>query len=113
MNKYLTIILFFLFFNGNIYGQEKSKFSNLQWRGSQTEYKNIHVGDRVNIYFKTMNVPENEIINVEIWRIKDNIIARKLQFLNIFYKEIYFCNPLTGKNARIMRQPTRLTNKFV
>ena len=49
------------------YGQESDNFFNLQWKIGEDEIYEAHVGDEVTIKFETMDIPDNEIIDIEIW----------------------------------------------
>jgi hypothetical protein len=49
------------------YAQESDHFFNLQWKAGETEIYEAHVGDEITIKFETMDIPDNEIIDIEIW----------------------------------------------
>ena len=49
-------------------------FSNLQWRDFQSEIKEAHLYDKIIITFETKNIPENEIIDIEIWEKTDTVL---------------------------------------
>jgi len=83
MKKNLVICLFLLFYlcnnsygqrttefiHSNIYGQ--NKFLNLQWRNEHLEIGESHVNDQIIIRFETINLPDNENIDIEIWEETD------------------------------------------
>lgn len=56
-------------FYPNIYGQ--NKFLNLQWRNEESEIAEAHVRDQIKIRFETINLPDNENIDIEIWEETD------------------------------------------
>ena len=70
MKRHIFAILF-IFLISNAFGQEAYNFLNLQWRAGEVEIKEAHVGEEVNIKFDTINIPDNEIINIEIWEQTD------------------------------------------
>ena len=49
------------------YAQESDHFFNLQWKAGETEIYEAHVGDEITIQFETMDIPDNETIDIEIW----------------------------------------------
>jgi len=49
------------------YAQESDHFFNLQWKTGENEIYEAHVGDEVTIKFETIDIPDNEIIDIEIW----------------------------------------------
>jgi len=83
MKKNLVICLFLLFYLcNNSYGQRatnfaysnlygRNKFLNLQWRNEQSEIAEAHVHDKIIIRFETINLPDNEKIDIEIWEETD------------------------------------------
>jgi hypothetical protein len=84
MKKNLIICIFLLFyFCNNIYGQRstnfvysnlygRNRFLNLQWRNEQSEIAEAHVHDQIIIRFETINLPDNEKIDIEIWEETNN-----------------------------------------
>lgn len=72
MNKVFIIGLIFygIFYNNFLYSQE-IYFSNLQWLDGGNEIQEAHIDDTVIIKFKAINIPGNEIINIEIWEQTD------------------------------------------
>jgi len=51
-----------------------AEFNNLQWRDLQSEIKEAHIHDKITIKFETRNIPDDEIINIEIWEKTDNVL---------------------------------------
>jgi len=49
------------------YGEESDNFFNLQWKTGENEIYEAHVGDEITIKFETMDIPDNETIDIEIW----------------------------------------------
>jgi hypothetical protein len=70
MDKYIIIVLF-VFLNFSTYGQEAYNFLDLQWKIGENEIEEAHIADEVKIKFKTINIPDNEIIDIEIWEKTD------------------------------------------
>jgi hypothetical protein len=66
MNKYL-IIAFLISLNLNAYANGIYDFSDLQWSAGENEIEEAHVGDEIIIKFNSFNIPDDEIINIEIW----------------------------------------------
>jgi len=63
-------------------GEIRGEFNNLQWRDLQSEIKEAHIHDEIIIKFETRNIPEYEIIDIEIWEKTDNVLMdfiKKLQ----------------------------------
>jgi len=84
MNKF-TFMIFVVFVSLHFVGcrtlEEKtaeaeiiSEFNNLRWSDFQSEIKEAHIHDEIILKFETRNVPENEIIHVEIWEKTDNVL---------------------------------------
>jgi hypothetical protein len=63
MGKNLLIICL-VFLSNNIYGQE---VFNLQWRDTDAEIEEAHIGDKIIIKFESRNISDNEFIEIEIW----------------------------------------------
>ena len=73
MKKYtVTALTFLVFLCNHLFGQETAQFFNLQWRDSQNEITEANLDDTINIFFETRNIPENEMVAVEIWRKRSN-----------------------------------------
>lgn len=68
--KYIIIGLF-IFLNFSACGHKTTNFLKLQWRVGEYEIKEAHIGNEVNIKFKTINIPDNETIAIEIWEQTD------------------------------------------
>jgi hypothetical protein len=65
--KLFFIICSFLYFSNNGYTLGIRDIYNLQWKNEVNEINEAHIGDKVIIKFETRNIPDNEIINIEIW----------------------------------------------
>jgi hypothetical protein len=74
MNKFFIflLILYSILYSSILYGQETFDFFNLQWINSGVEIQEAHIDDKIIIRFETRNIPENEIIDIEVWGKMDN-----------------------------------------
>jgi hypothetical protein len=73
--RVITFFVIFILSNNISCRKEEKKaheYLNLQWRNSQTEINECSIDDQIIIKFNTKNIPENEIIEVEIWEQTDN-----------------------------------------
>ncbi|MDR0567848.1 MAG: hypothetical protein LBG87_01395 [Spirochaetaceae bacterium] len=95
MNKFLMFALLLCIFLPDIgyaqrYGgsglsvpkKKTIEFFNLQWRNSKTEISEAHVDESITIKFTAKNVPDNEIIDVEIWEQTDGEL---MDFINTLH----------------------------
>ncbi|MCL2231830.1 MAG: hypothetical protein FWB99_01995 [Treponema sp.] len=83
MNKF-TFMIFAIFVSLHLLGcrtLEKEtgmeiipEFNNLRWSDFHSEIKEAHIHDEIVIMFETRNIPENEIVYVEIWEQTDNVL---------------------------------------
>jgi hypothetical protein len=81
MSKHIMFFAFFMLMYINSYGDEAYSFFDSQWRNNQEEINEAHIGDSVTIKFKTENVPENSVIDIEIWVKKDEILMDLIEKL--------------------------------
>ena len=65
--SYIIASILLLFFLNNILAQEKFEFHNLQWRDGEIVINEAHLDDQVFITFETRNIPDNEVVDIEIW----------------------------------------------
>jgi hypothetical protein len=82
MKKTYIFLFKLIFVCFSIFGQNETSFFNLQWRDNQNEVLEAHLNEGINIYFETNNIPENTIIDIEIYRKKDGKLIdliKKLQ----------------------------------
>jgi hypothetical protein len=61
-----------ILYNSILHGQETFDFFKLQWKDDGVEIQEAHIDDKITIRFETKNVPENEIIDIEVWGKTDN-----------------------------------------
>jgi len=90
MNKFVMAILA-IFMSLNVIGcrtLEKSadaeimaEFNNLRWKDFQSEIKEAHIHDEIVLAFETRNIPEGEIIHIEIWEKTDNVLMDFIESL--------------------------------
>ena len=56
----------------SLFGEDASEFFNLQWKNSDAEIHEAHIGESITIQFETENMPDDEILSIEIWGKTEN-----------------------------------------